>query len=80
MQNNLEIKKMRERISKDHLQEDAEINFGEHKNSEYKNKYIEDDKLKAEVRNRDKQFNQWQNDLKDYAESYIKSKSSLRRC
>lgn len=67
MQNNIEFKKMKERISKDHLHEDAEIDFGEPKYSEYKNKYIEDDKLKKEVRNRDKQFNQWQNDLKDYA-------------
>ena len=70
---------MKERIRKDHLKEDAEIDFGEQKNSEYKSKYLEDDKMKAEVRMRDKQYNQWQNDLKDYAENYIKSKASLRK-
>ena len=58
---------MKERISKDHLQEDAEIDFGEKKNSEYKGNFVEDDKLKSEVRNKDKKYNQWQNDLKEYA-------------
>lgn len=41
---------------------------------------MNDDKLKEEVRDRDKKYNQKMNDLKEYAEAYIKSKSSLRKC
>lgn len=71
---------MKERIYKDHLQEDVDIDFGEPKQTDYTRNYVDDDKLKQEVRAKDKKHNQKMNDLKDYAEHYLKSKSSLRKC
>ena len=61
-----EFDRMKFRIRKDHLQEDAEIDLGEKKISQQKRNFVEDDKMKKEVV-RDKRYNQWQNDLKDYA-------------
>ena len=41
-----DFERMKVRIRKDHLQEDAEIDFGERKESDYKRHFVEDDKMK----------------------------------
>ena len=71
---------MKKRIHKDHLAEDVEIDFGQPKNTEHRDNFRDDDKLKHEVRAQDKRYNQKMNDLKDYAEHYLRSKNSLRKC
>ena len=62
-----EFERMKKRIHKDHLAEDVEIDFGEPKNTENRDNYKDDGKLKSEILAQDKRYNQKMNDLKDYA-------------
>lgn len=71
---------MKKRIYKDHLAEDKQIDLQQPKKTDYTRNFVNDEKLQEQVRNRDKTYNQKMNDLKDYAQNYIKSKSSLRKC
>ena len=57
---------MKFRIKKDHLKEDAEIKIVENIESDYRSNFVDDEKMKKEVK-RDKRHNQWQNNLKNYA-------------
>ncbi len=47
--------------------------------SDYKSNFIQDDKMKELVQQKDMQHHQRKNDLKWYAETYIKNKQSLRK-
>ena len=70
---------MKERIYKDHLQEDADINFGEKFASDYKLHYLDDNKMGDIRKTKDLQYHQRKNPLIWYAETYIKTKDSLRK-
>jgi hypothetical protein len=76
----LELHKMKERIQKDHLAEDFDINLGEKKSTDYKLHYNDDDKMKDIRGTKDKQYHQRKNELNWYVETYIKTKDSLRKC
>lgn len=72
------MKKIKERIRKDHIAEDKKIDLGEEKVTDYKKNFIQDEKMKEICENKEMTFNQRKNDLKWYAETYIKTKDSLR--
>lgn len=46
--------------------------------TDYKKNFVHDEKMKELCENKDMKFNQRKNDLKWYAETYIKTKDSLR--
>lgn len=70
---------MKERIKKDHLQEDKEVDLGQKNISEARQNYRHDEKMQEICDKKDMKFNQRKNDLKWYAETYIKTKESLRK-
>lgn len=73
-----DFEKMKNILKRDHVKENSEIEFGEKLCSEYHRHFIEDGKMKREVK-RDKRHHQMKNDLKEYAEAYLKSNQCLRQ-
>ena len=75
-----EMHKMKERIQKDHIGEDFDIELGEKKSTDYKLHYNDSEKMKDIRSRQDKQYNSRKNPLNWYVETYIKTKDSLRKC
>lgn len=55
---------MKKRIYKDHLAEDKQIDLNEPKYTDYTRNFTNDQKMKEQIQNKDKKYNQKMNDLK----------------
>ena len=72
-------KKIIDRIRKDHVAQNFDIDLGEKKSTDYKLHYNDDDKMKEIRAGQDKQYNSRKNALNWYVDQYIKTKASLRK-
>ena len=74
-----EHKRIIQRIQKDSVGENFDIDLGEKKSTDYKNHFNDDEKMKSIRDHPNRQYNQRKNALNWFVEEYIKTKDSLRK-